>query len=455
VNRERDRETEFEEILGFHLEQAFRYRAELGPLDEAGRALGTRAGAKLGAAGRRAFARGDMPAAGRLIGRAVQLLPEEDPKRLELVAELGEALMEQGRFDDAIVALDEGLATAARVGDPRLEARIELIRRAVDLFASEEASATALVVRRTEAAIEVFERVGDEAGLARAWRILMVVHGTAGRYDVAADAADRTVDHAVAAGDARLAARGAGGYASVALRGPLPVSTVLTRCDELLERVRGDRKAEAVICGVMAQLHAMQGRFDTARELYRRGATMLADLGPSVTASSWSIESSEVEMHAGEPAAAVRDLRRDYDALEALGERYFRSTIAALLARALVELGEDAEANVVAGIAAELADEDDAQAQVLWRRARALVQARAGEPIDAAALALEAVDLARQTVDIDLLADAIVDLADVVPPGETGRRGELLREALALYEQKEDTVAAARIRVRIGEVGVA
>ena len=36
VNRERGRETEFEEILGYHLEQAVRYRSELGPLDAAG-----------------------------------------------------------------------------------------------------------------------------------------------------------------------------------------------------------------------------------------------------------------------------------------------------------------------------------------------------------------------------------------------------------------------------------
>ena len=39
VNRERGRETEFEEILGYHLEQAVRYRSELGPLDEHGREL--------------------------------------------------------------------------------------------------------------------------------------------------------------------------------------------------------------------------------------------------------------------------------------------------------------------------------------------------------------------------------------------------------------------------------
>ena len=50
VNRDRGRETEFEEILGYHLEQAVRYRAELGPLDEHGRTLGDRAATKLGSA---------------------------------------------------------------------------------------------------------------------------------------------------------------------------------------------------------------------------------------------------------------------------------------------------------------------------------------------------------------------------------------------------------------------
>ena len=63
VNRERGREAEFEEILGYHLEQAHRYLAELGPLDEHGLQLGQRAAERLASAGRRAFARGDMPAA--------------------------------------------------------------------------------------------------------------------------------------------------------------------------------------------------------------------------------------------------------------------------------------------------------------------------------------------------------------------------------------------------------
>ncbi len=86
VNAERGRGAEFEEILGYHLEQAVRYRGELGPLDEHGRELGQRAATKLSSAGMRALDRSDMPAAASLLGRSVELLEPRDPIRLELVA---------------------------------------------------------------------------------------------------------------------------------------------------------------------------------------------------------------------------------------------------------------------------------------------------------------------------------------------------------------------------------
>src|SRR5207249_4321710 len=98
VNRDRDRGTEFDEILGYHLEQANQYLSELGPLDEHGLELGRRAATKLTAAGRRAFARGDMAAAANLLRRAAGLLPEHDLARLELLPDLGEALTETGEF---------------------------------------------------------------------------------------------------------------------------------------------------------------------------------------------------------------------------------------------------------------------------------------------------------------------------------------------------------------------
>ena len=90
--------TEFEEILGYHLEQAYRYRSRAraarrrGPGDRVAR------GDKLGSAGRRAFARGDLPAAASLLRRAIDLLAPDDPARIEAEVEVGEVLLEARRL---------------------------------------------------------------------------------------------------------------------------------------------------------------------------------------------------------------------------------------------------------------------------------------------------------------------------------------------------------------------
>ena len=63
VNRDRDRGTEFEEILGYHLEQAYLYLSELGPLDDHGIEIGSRAATRLSTAGRRHVTSGKGSAA--------------------------------------------------------------------------------------------------------------------------------------------------------------------------------------------------------------------------------------------------------------------------------------------------------------------------------------------------------------------------------------------------------
>src|ERR671935_215933 len=90
------RATEFEEILGYHFEQAYRYRAELGLGDDG---LAVRAGRLLASAGRRALGRSDMSAAEGLLSRAVALLPDEDPERIERLLGLSVALRELGEFE--------------------------------------------------------------------------------------------------------------------------------------------------------------------------------------------------------------------------------------------------------------------------------------------------------------------------------------------------------------------
>jgi hypothetical protein len=89
---------EYEEILGYHLERAFRYREALGPVDEAGRALAARAADRLGHAGRRALARGDAPAAVKLLERALSLLTDDDPAWPDLSLRLGIAAAEIGEL---------------------------------------------------------------------------------------------------------------------------------------------------------------------------------------------------------------------------------------------------------------------------------------------------------------------------------------------------------------------
>jgi hypothetical protein len=86
---------EQDELLGYHLEQAARYRAELDTDDPRAPVLAERAGDRLAAAGRTAFGRGDFHATRVLLERAVSLLPN-GPKRQRLYPYLLHTLVESG-----------------------------------------------------------------------------------------------------------------------------------------------------------------------------------------------------------------------------------------------------------------------------------------------------------------------------------------------------------------------
>ena len=94
-----------DELVGYHLERASRYLAELGTADEA---LSGRAAAMLAAAGRRAFARDDARAAVSLFLRACELLPSDDAARLEPLRRASLALWWTGNVDEARRLLDTG-----------------------------------------------------------------------------------------------------------------------------------------------------------------------------------------------------------------------------------------------------------------------------------------------------------------------------------------------------------
>jgi class 3 adenylate cyclase/tetratricopeptide (TPR) repeat protein len=450
VNRERGREQEFEEILGFHLEQSYRYRTELGPLDDAGRELARRAAEKLGNAGRRAFARGDLPAASSLLQRASALLERDDPTGIEMRIDLAEAYSESGRFADGIAVLDELDASPSTVGDPRIAARSWMVRLGISML-TEELGEGGLAGAEAQAsqALDVFQATGDIAGAARATRVIGALHSFAGRFSEAAEASHLAVTLANDASERRLASRAAAMYANFALAGPTPVSEARERFVQLLEQVKGDRKAEATIHATLAVAEAMLADFDAARERYRLARSIFHELGPSVLLASTSIEGARIEMLASDHAAAERLLRDDDAALAELGESYFRSTVAGLLANVLEAQGRDAEALDAAALGQELADEEDFYSQALCQAARAKVLAKRGEAEEAISLIEGAATTADGTSDLDFRGDMHADFGLVL--SRLGRPEARMEWEMAarLYAEKGDVVGSQAIRERL------
>ena len=112
-----ERVAEQEEIVGYHLEQAARFRRELAREDDHTRELAGRAARGLAAAGHRAYSRGDMTATESLLGRAAELFPDDDERRFPLLPQLVEAMTESGDAEGAIALLTESLDLAARLED--------------------------------------------------------------------------------------------------------------------------------------------------------------------------------------------------------------------------------------------------------------------------------------------------------------------------------------------------
>ncbi|HKA27421.1 MAG TPA: adenylate/guanylate cyclase domain-containing protein, partial [Gaiellaceae bacterium] len=208
INRERHREAEFDEILGYHLEQAHQYLSELGPLDDHGLELGRRGAAHLSVAGGRAFARGDMAAAANLLRRAVTLLPERDPTRLAMLPGLAEAMMETGEFAWAEIFLGEAVEGATALRDERLRADALLTSLLVRHHVATDLGAFRAELERTTAElIPMLESREAHTELATAWRMIAFNHAAVCRWEAAAAAGRKMIEHARLAGNKRLEAR--------------------------------------------------------------------------------------------------------------------------------------------------------------------------------------------------------------------------------------------------------
>jgi class 3 adenylate cyclase/tetratricopeptide (TPR) repeat protein len=436
-----ERPTELEEIVGYHLEQAHRYRTQLGTTDGAVAELAIRAAARLGAAGRRAFARGDMPAAVGMLTRATVLLADDDRARLELAIDLGTALVDIGELTQADGVLERAIKDARALGNRRLEARAEIARSRIRMRRRDEGTKDH-VTRVVETAIEVFEQEGDEAGLAQAWRHLGGVHFMSHQWAAQIDTLERALVHARRAGDRREEAMILGELARALYFGPTPVPEGLARCQQMLEEPVRDRTVEARVMFAVASLEAMRGQFEIARDRYWRSKAILSDLGLRPALAAHTEVLSSIETLAGNPEAADAELRLGVEILAELGEQSSLVILEGELARTCFLQGRIDEAEELCRRVGESAAADSARPQVLWRTTLARVLAVRGDLEAGEREARDAVAIARETDGINLLADSLVDLAEVLrSAGQDAEGDAALDEAVRLYVLKGNEVA--------------
>lgn len=427
---------ELNEVLGYHLEQAARYKAELGEPDAA---LAEKAAGHLAAAGRRALLHVDEPAAASLLGRALDLTR---PLRLDVRLELDLADVFSAADPQRAAELAEAAAVDAQAaGNEADEALARVVAAGYRLYLAADLDLDELEALAI-AALPPLERAGDHAGLARVWGVLAFgVANIRGRYEEMAYAAEQAIQHA------RHAGRSEPNLSVLALAlimGPRPADEALGALDAALPD--NPRPPEMLLRGVLV---AMLGRFDEAWTLAREANDQLRALRGD-TEEIWLGEIAEL---AGDYEAAADYFRRSFESMRSRGIRGVLSGLGPGLARVLCAQGRHEEAKPLAELGRRLANENDVWPQVVWRQAQALVDAASGKHADGERRAREAVAIAELTDGLNLQGDALGDLGEVlVASGRTDEAVTAVEQALERYERKKNLAMVARTRIRLAEL---
>ncbi|MEP7224455.1 MAG: adenylate/guanylate cyclase domain-containing protein, partial [Actinomycetota bacterium] len=441
---------ERDEILGYHLEQAHRYRSELDPDDPALPELSGRAALHLGASGRAALDRGDYNAGRSLLRRTTAILPPNNELRHVFAPDLSFALWESGELQEALVVITQARASI----DPVVAAIAAIVGSTIDFLT---AGSLSVDERRSnlEAARAVLEAAGHDEGLGLYW------WSVAGETWVRLRAAET----AAACEQGLLHFERAGVYGrsddliwwirSALVNGPTPVADAIERVEALRVAAGDSILLQAGISNAMGRLLAMQGDIERARDLHRAGRDTHRAAGLMVSAAGMSMGAAGIEQRSGDLEACERALRSGLEELAALEERAFYATVAALLARCLFAQGRFEEVGELCTLVRDTSPPDDLinflyadalEAGLLAHQNRheeAVARMR-----DALAL-VDTTDFVFDRAEVRLLYAEVLALA-----GRASEAAESATEAIALLEKKGDVTAAARARERLDDLGI-
>jgi class 3 adenylate cyclase/tetratricopeptide (TPR) repeat protein len=448
-----DRRSQFDEIVGHHFHDAYRYASKLDPGSDQTRELARRAGERYAAAGQRAAVRGDTRLVQAWLGRATRLLPADHPDRLAALPPLAEVQQATGRLSEARGAYQELARSATAVGDRRLALHATVGRLGITaLHAPREFLSAGR--DEIELAIAAFQRLDDRVGLAKAWHLLAHLDWTRGRLVQAEAATELSRGFAREAKDLYWEANALGLQCLILYWGPLPLGKVEERCLKALDEAEqsGVRSLAVTAYRVLARVAAQRGDLEAAMEYLDRATKEKGGQSESLIQGTDYLSRGLIELLGDDLPAAERTLRAGYRMLEEMGGNLPLVNVAAMLARVRLMQGFTDDAEELTRTCERLAAPDQADAQVKLRSIRAIAIARRGDPGEAERLAREAVYLAGKTDQLESRAEAHADLAEVLLLSGRGREAiDELDRAAALFKEKGNEVGhrrAARLLAR-------
>ena len=350
-----------DEVVGRHLEQAYRERAALGESGPEISDLARRAGIALAAAGRKATARKESGRAVDLLSRASDLLSADQRTRVTMLPYLIDALVEEADLEAANSVHSEAVALARTVGDETSELRAELswavTKPRRDATGWQEA---ALVL--IERAIDHFTPLNDHASIAQA--LMLKGLALSPRDQVAAiDMFKQAHIHAQQTDDERIQVEIWDELGGAMLFGPAPYSETLEFTRGEVEWARERGIAFAVADGRLGEAYSLAAlaEFDAALSVLDELIEFFAQLpgGVSQHGECYTL-AGRIERDRGNPEAAAILYRRAMEIFEQSGHRRWWRNAAPGVVHALLDLDRVDEAK---GVLDEIAARDEGSDQ--------------------------------------------------------------------------------------------